>query len=96
MLNPGNLTRETVFLHRAKVSSLSRVHPDIAIERPGEPTNHKHAYELFNTHDVVLYLNGREALGSVSLILTPGRIRDSSRWVGRYIAHDGARALTRP
>lgn len=70
-LSPRVYAGRAVFLHRATLRPDSRVHPDVMLERPGEPTDHSYAKSLLQEHDIVRYVNATEAPGSISLLLRP-------------------------
>lgn len=94
-LSPLTSNRLPVYLYQTSLRAGLRVHSDVLVERPGEPTNHDHAKKLLATHDVVRYINGTEGPGAVSLMLFPPAL-DTVICEGVLSMNDGIVTLSSP
>lgn len=75
-------------LYKIRLRSGVRVHPDVLVERPGQSSDHTHALSLLSDWDVVRYVNGTEAPGSISLVVNPRAVENLELEIRDYLARD--------
>ncbi|MFC9918141.1 hypothetical protein [Agromyces binzhouensis] len=75
-------------LYKIRLKGSARIHPDVLVERPGQSSDHTHALSLLSDWDVVRYVNGTEAPGSISLVVNARAVENMDLEIRDYLRRE--------